>query len=198
MQQPELRWTTGKDFDQLLDFYVTELVKCPDYIAHPELRDGVKNEPEKWMAQLKAAAIGYFTDTFNPKSGMRVAVLEVPEVNGKRPSKKAQAEAKRKIIAFLRLRLTPPSGTLMDILVAETHRNKGLGSQLVQFTNQGMASEGIREINLSVSVQNADAARFFVRNEYMPYATFFAKALTPPEPRVHRIPQTHGLGAPQD
>lgn len=191
----DLRWATPTDYNKLLDFYVTELVKYPDYIAHPELREGIKRAPENWMPHLKTEAAKYFTETFDPKHGIRLAVLETQvKINGsKRGSKKAAPQLPQ-IVAFVRIRVDRQAATIMDILVAEHLRGQGWGSQLLTFTQQHLETLGVIEVNLSVSVQNADGARFFVRNGYMPYAAFYAKALTPPPPTVHRFAASSGFG----
>lgn len=191
----DLRWTTTKDFNALLDFYVTELVKYPDYIAHPDLRDGLKTEPAKWIPELKNSAIAYFTETFDSKMNIRLAVLETQvKVNGAKKGSKKKPPAIPQIVAFVRIRTDRRAATILDILVAEHLRGQGWGSKLMAFVQEGLTSEGIVEVNLSVSINNADGARFFVRNGYMPYASFFAKMLQPPPPRVHRVGTASGYG----
>lgn len=192
----DLRWAAPPDFNKLMDFYVTELVKYPDYIAHPELREGLKRAPDNWIGNLRTEAAKYFTESFDAKFGIKIAVLETQvKVNGARKGSKKQAPQLPQIVAFVRVRIDRKAATILDILVAEHLRGKGWGSQLLQFTQSFFEQLGVLEVNLSVSVQNADGARFFVRNGYMPYAAFYAKALTPPPPRVHRIAQTSGFGA---
>lgn len=192
----DLRWTETKDFNALLDFYVTELVKYPDYIAHPELREGLKTEPAKWVPALKNSAVAYFSDTFAPNSNLRLAVLETQvKVNGAKKGTKKKPAPLPQIVAFVRIRTEKRAATIVDILVAEHLRGQGWGSKLMAFVQQGLESEGIVEVNLSVSINNADGARFFVRNGYMPYASFFAKILQPPPPKVHRAVATSGFGA---
>lgn len=190
----DLRWATPTDYNKLLDFYVTELVKYPDYIAHPELREGIKRAPENWMPHLKTEAAKYFTETFDPKTGITLALLETQvKVNGAKKGSKKTPPKLPQVVAFVRIRKDRQAATILDILVAEHLRNQGWGSQLLGFIQKHMEESGVVEVNLSVSVQNADGARFFVRNGYMPYATFFAKGLTPPPPRVHRIATASGF-----
>ena len=66
-----------------------------------------------------------------------------------------------KIIAYTVYYLTPPESELPDIVVAPSHRNKGIGKTLLTKSFEELKSRGVDTVFLEVREQNIAAQRLY-------------------------------------
>jgi ribosomal protein S18 acetylase RimI-like enzyme len=59
-----------------------------------------------------------------------------------------------------------PLGHILTLDVAESHRRRGLGTQLLLRSEQELAARGVREIVLETSVENTAGAAFWQRHGF--------------------------------
>lgn len=59
-------------------------------------------------------------------------------------------------------------GEIESLAVAPSHRNRGIGQQLLDGLEKGLAEQGVTELILGVLPGNADAIRLYERRGYRP------------------------------
>ena len=70
------------------------------------------------------------------------------------------------IAAFIITEEDVPLGHILTLDVAESHRRRGLGTQLLLRSEQELAARGVREIVLETSVENTAGAAFWQRHGF--------------------------------
>lgn len=180
-----LHWCEPADFDRMLHFYMDELLRTPDYIAHPDLCAGVKADPAAWKPKLLQAAITTLQETFTGREAIKAALL----LRHEGPLKEAT------VLGMFRVKVNPNrSGTLLDLIVAEKHRRQGYGTLLVTGVIEQLQKLNCTEVNLSTSFNNDGAEGFFRKLGLRPYSVFWAKDLPPPPPVETRLVSRQEVG----
>jgi len=70
------------------------------------------------------------------------------------------------IVAFLLTEENPPLGHVMTLDVAEAHRRKGIGSQLLRESENNLRFRGVRTMLLETATTNAAGVAFWQRHGY--------------------------------
>lgn len=180
-----LHWCTGADFDRMLSFYMDELMLTPTYIAHPDLRAGIINEPQVWRERLLSTAITTLQEGFSPKRNTQSALLLRERGAGEAPE----------ILAMFRVEVSPQRrATLLDLLVAKRHRMRGYGKMLFQGVLDQLQRLGVVEMNLSTSYENEDSKGFFRKLGLRPYAVFWAMDIAPAPPQETKLVSRQEVG----
>ena len=71
----------------------------------------------------------------------------------------------------------PSYGLLLDLMVAEGWRLRGVGTRLVQAVERWCRERGLGRLELNVAVANPDAVRFWQRLGFRPYSQLFWRDL---------------------
>jgi ribosomal protein S18 acetylase RimI-like enzyme len=71
-------------------------------------------------------------------------------------------------------------GEVDSLYVDEGHRDRGLGSDLLDRAVEWMMAFPVRRVVLSVTVGNLDAPRFYMRHGFYPRNTIFEMKMPPP------------------
>lgn len=169
-----LHWCTPADHDRLTQFYLRELTACPAYIANPDLRAGMVNNPAEWSAKLQHAVLSTMQATFSPQLALKVALL-LKRTKAKDPE----------ILGMVRVGVNPNrSGTLLDLIVAEKHRRQGYGSLLFKGVFEQFQNVGCVEVNISVADGNEAGSAFLRKMGLRPYSVFWGVDVPPLEVRT--------------
>jgi [ribosomal protein S18]-alanine N-acetyltransferase len=72
------------------------------------------------------------------------------------------------LAGFLITEEEPPLGHILTLDVAEEYRRRGVGTQLLARSEQGLASRGVTEIIIETSVENAPGIAFWQRHGFRP------------------------------
>jgi ribosomal-protein-alanine N-acetyltransferase len=76
------------------------------------------------------------------------------------------AVEEKEIVAFLLTEENPPLGHLMTLDVAEAHRRKGIGSLLLQESENNLRFRGVRTMLLETATTNEAGVAFWQRHGY--------------------------------
>jgi len=75
------------------------------------------------------------------------------------------------IVAFIITEEEVPLGHVLTLDVAESHRRRGLGTQLIEHGERALASRGVTEIVLETSVENQAGIAFWQRHGFRTVGT---------------------------
>ena len=174
-----LHWCVPSDFDRMLVFYQDELLKTPDYIAHPELREGIKHDPILWTPVLQQAVIATLQGTFapHPAAVVKAALLLRHEGPIQEPT----------TLGMFRVLVRPDrTSALLDLLVATKHRRQGHGTRMVSGLVEMLRDLRCTEMSLTTPLNYDGAEEFLRKMGLQPCSVLWAKPLPPKEPTVTR------------
>lgn len=84
-------------------------------------------------------------------------------------------------------RVSDPLGELATLAVLPEHRDRGLGSALLDGVEQRLAQLGVKDMIIGVITTNVDAMRLYERRGAVPFVTELVQRI---EPDGHRAPRS--------
>lgn len=159
--------------DEITSLFVKEIRS--NYISHGELMGGRADAPGKWapdIAEIHSQELAQLDVSGGPflEPGVRVAI----------------AERDGQIVGFATVthdrtqsgkQNAVPFATIEDVVVAGHLQGTGVGSQLISWVEQSLASVGFTRIFLESGVGNEGAHRFFESKGYAVTSLTFMKEI---------------------
>jgi GNAT superfamily N-acetyltransferase len=82
------------------------------------------------------------------------------------------------------------------LLVAQSHRGKGLGTRLTSLTCDELRSQGMKGLEMAIMESWEDRKRFLNKLGFVPYERFYDVVLTPDMPIAERLPEVDAMIRP--
>ncbi len=77
------------------------------------------------------------------------------------------AEIESKVIGTVMTGYDGHRGWIYSLAVLPEHRNKGIGTLLLQYAEAALSQMGCMKINLQILAENKDVKQFYSKNSYM-------------------------------
>lgn len=161
-----------EDAQILCDIFFEHIDKHPEYISHGEIQMGVgEGEIRNGRLVTRPAADGrtfwlkYICGNLADSEGAAVfkAVSETGETAGFCVTEIMEDGAE-------------PFGMICDVLVRESCREKGLGTELLESAKKWLRDKGIRDIYLESGLENHAAHEYFMKRGFVKVSEIYKLA----------------------
>lgn len=157
-----IRQASTADIDNLAKLFAATISAHPDYISHGEIQMGIAIDTQHLYPQFSARWMNY----------LKAQMTDFPdgiwiyEVNGC---------IEGFIIFMIDEDLYKPFGVINDLCVTPTHRETGIGSELLDFAIKNLEEKGIADFYLESGIENHLAHSFFEKRGFKAVSKIFRK-----------------------